>query len=294
AARAQRLATASPEAKDRPATPWPALTASEQAEALEKIQGRAREILQHAGLPLVATETDHLLLYCSMSQERAGHWAERLEETYTLLADRVNLPAGANVFHGKAVVFIIPDRDRFRLVEAEAFNQLVDDATDGICHPVGPDVFIVCHRVEDDDRLGDVLVRQFVHGFMHRHRTPRRLPAWANEGIAEYYSSVVFRNTTLDRERRGAAVSFIRRGGDVAGVLDMTYEEKMSPQRFRLASAVGALVIEVMIREQPERFAQWVSAVKEGIDWETSLAEDFGVPRAALVQTVTRYYMMND
>jgi hypothetical protein len=294
AAKAQRLATGSPEAVHWPATPWPELTAPQQAAALEAVQAEAWEILERAGLPLLPSEGDYVLLYTDMTEEEAARWAARLNEAYALLADRFDLPAHANIFHGKAVVFIVPDRDRFRLIEAASFNQLVDDATEGICNPIGPDVFIVCQRVADDDRLGDVLVRQFVHGFMHRYRSPHRLPAWANEGLADYYSSVLFRNTTVDRERRAASVAFIRRGGDVDDVLNMSYDDEMPPQQRRLAVAVGALVIEVMIREQPERFARWVDAVKEGIDWEKALGEEFGVPRAALVETVVRYYQVND
>lgn len=293
-ARAERLATASPEARDWPATPWPELTAEEQRTALDETQSEARDILERAGLPLTPVETDHFLLFADMAQEEALQWAARLDETYALLAGRFDLPARENVFWGKAVVFVVPDRDRFRLMEAESFNQFVDDATHGLCHPLGPKVFINCHRPTEDDLFGDAIVREVVHGFMHRYRTPHRLSTWANEGLADYFASVLFRNTRLDSERRRAAVGFIRRGGDIDGVLDMSYGEKAPGPRDRLGYAVGALVIEVMIREQPDRFARWVNAVKDGKDWEKALTEDFGVPRAALVETVKRYYTMND
>jgi len=294
AAQAQRLATGSPEAAAWPPDRWPELTKEQLTAARLEMQSDAEQILEKAGLQLAPIETDHFLFYSDMAGEEATAWAARLEEACAMLARRFDLPDQANIFWGKAVVFALGDRDRFRLLEAESFQQLVAQSTYGLCHPVGPKVFISCHRTADDDLFGAVLVRELVHGFMHRYRTPFRLPMWANEGLADYYASVLFRNSPLDLERRRGAVGFIRSGGNVDGVLDMSYKDEIPSQRGSLGSAIGALVIEVMIREQPARFARWVSAVKEGKDWEKALAEDFGIPRRALVQTVGRYYMMND
>jgi hypothetical protein len=294
AAQAQRLATGSPEAAAWPADPWPELTPEQLTAACLEMQSDAEMILEKAGLQLAPIETDHLLFYSDMPGGEATAWAMRLEEACAMLARRFALPDQANIFWGKAVVFALGDRDRFRLLEAESFQQLVAQSTCGLCHPVGEKVFISCHRTADDDLFGAVLARELVHGFMHRYRTPRRLPVWANEGLADYYASVLFRNSALDLDRRRAAVGFIRGGGNIEGVLGMSYEDETSSQERMLAYAVGALVIEVMIREQPDRFARWVSAVKEGKDWQKALVEDFGVPRAALIEIVKRYYMMND
>jgi len=294
AAQAQRLATGSPEAAAWPPDPWPELTKEQLSAARLEMQSDAEQILEKAGLQLAPIETDHLLFYSDMAGGEAAAWAARLEEACAMLARRLDLPDQSNIFWGKAVVFALGDRDRFRLLEAESFQQLVAQSTYGLCHPVGPKVFISCHRTADADLFGAVLVRELVHGFMHRYRTPFRLPLWANEGLADYYASVLFRNSPLDLERRRAAVGFIRGGGNIDGVLSMSYEDEISPREKMLDHAVGALVIEVMIREQPARFARWVDAVKDGKDWQKALAEDFGIPRRALVQTAGRYYMMND
>ncbi|MHC4769400.1 MAG: hypothetical protein ACYTEI_11900, partial [Planctomycetota bacterium] len=150
----------------------------------------------------------------------------------------------------------------------------------------------LCFRAVDDGAVpARSIAHELVHGYMHRYRTPRRLPLWANEGLADFVAAQVTDSPVMD-ERRERALGFIRRGDDVAALLDRSYDDGPDPDA--ITAAVGTLLVELMIDQRPQAFGPWVDAVKYGKDWEQALAEDYGVPRAQLVETFVQFYRVND
>jgi hypothetical protein len=294
AARAERLRVDYPEGRSWGNSIWPPLTASQQEDATATMRDDAERILEKAGLLIAPVETDYFLFYSDMPRQETARWANELDLMYKKLAERFRLPEGENIFWGKAVIFVFTERDRFRMVEAESFGQLVTDWVEGLCHPIGPKVFVSFYRPPQDAKFATILVHETAHGFMHRYITPRRLPAWANEGIADYLASVLFRNSPVDFSRRRRGLEFIRSGGDVDAILDWRYADGSWPGPETVGYDVGYLLIELMIRDRPAPFEAWVRAIKRGKPWEQALEEDFGVTRAQLVETFVRYYRVND
>jgi hypothetical protein len=293
-ARARRLRTDPPEARDWDAREWPPLTPEEQAAAVETVRADAVRVLERAGLAIDPIETDFFLFYSDMPRPESARWAAELDRMYERLARIFDLPEGENIFWGKAVVFVFRDRDRFRIVEAESFGQLAPRWSAGLCHPIGPKVFVNFYRQPTDREFAAILVHETVHGFLHRYRTPRRLPTWANEGFCDWVASVSFDRSPVDAMRRPGALTYLRGGGDIQSILDMSYLDGSWPGPDSVGYAVGYLMVGLMIQDRPQRFGDWVKAVKAGKDWEQALAEDFGVPRARLVETFVRYYRVND
>ena len=288
----QRLRTTTPEAGPWPAHPWPIPSDADHASAVASLKDEARQILRQAGIRLEPVETDRFLVYAQMPPLETARLASRLEAIHERLAGLLGVDPGWNFFRGKAVVFVFGDQDRFRLVEAESFDQLVSRGTVGICHPTGSSVFLSFCGSADAETLARSVAHELVHGFMHRFRTARRLPPWANEGLAEYVAGQVARARATDDDRE-RALRFIRDGGDVDALLGLTYDEGW-PDHARMGQAVGALLVELMIGERPRTFARWVDAVKYGKEWEIALAEDYGAPRGQLVTTFVQYYRVND
>ena len=291
---AERLNTRSPEAGPWPADPWPPLTADEQQTALSVMRNEAQQIARQAMLPIAPIETDYVLFYSDMPRLQAAKLARMLDRTYDEISRLVGLRDGRNIFWGKAVVLVFKDQDRFRLVEAETFGQLVPLKVTGMCHPVGPKVFISCYATADDDELAATLVREMVHGYLHRFGTPKRLPAWANEGLAEYVVAASVKADPADDALRRLALQFIRSGGNVQAVLDLKYADDTWPGPNEIGRAVGFLLIELMIRENPAGFGAWVRAVKRGDDWPEALRARYGVSRSRLVGAFVQYYLVND
>ncbi len=289
AAGEHRLNTRTPEAVEWPAEPWPPMGPDERDLALAEMRSDATQILRQAGVQLSPLETDHFLVYADLPSIDVARLAIRLESVYTLLADVVGVDQAANRFWGKAVVLYFSDPDRFRVVEAESFSQLVDRATLGICHPVGAKVFIILTGDVGGEDFGAAVARRTVHGFMHRFRSPKRLPVWANQGLAEYVASRTSGGKLMGRRRR-EALAYIRDGGDIAAVFEAAWTDPWPPA----GAAVGALMIELMVDQHREGLRRWIIANKLGKDWTTALAEDYGVPRRRLMATFLQYYRVND
>ena len=288
------LRTRTPEAGPWKADPWPELTAEQRHAAAGEMKADAEAILSRAGLEIAPIETDHFLFYSDMPRPEGAKWTLRLEDLQRRLLAMYGCDDKADIFWGKAVVLAFGDQDRFQLVEADAFEQLVPSWMTGLCHFDGPKVFVNCHRPADDQAYAATLLRETVHGFMHRYKTAARLPAWANEGFADHVAATLLDKSPFYERRRRAALQFVRNGGNVNAVLDLTYDHDSWLRPDSLGCCVGQLVIELMIRDNPRGFVKWVNAVKAGKDWQEAMKEDFGTSRRQLADTFTRYYMVND
>src|SRR5262245_28496906 len=306
AAKAARLNTVSPEGRDWSADPWPVLTAPEQSAAVLEMRTDAQRILKQAGAAFLPLETDRFIMYTDSPRPEAAHWLMQLEKVY----DTMNLVlAGGEIGDaqhgggpqqraispwGKVVVFVFSGQDRFRLVEAESFNQLVANATVAIAHPVGPKVFVNAHRGEDEELFQWSMLHETALALMHRYRAPRRLPAWANEGLAEYVTALVQPESSIGAVRRSQGLAYIRTGGNVNAILDRSYAEQTWPGTDAMGLPIGALLIELLLEEQPKKLIGWIDAVKQGAEWPAALIDQFGSTRERLMTTFVQFYKVND
>lgn len=290
----EKLRTLNPEANEWTSHAWPDLTQAEQNAAIITMRQEAMKILEQVGMDIAPVETEYFLFYSDMPRRESAKWARQLDHMYTRLTQIFHLEDGKNLFWGKAVIFVFNEQDTFRLVEAQAFNYLSGLRVAGLCHMRGPMVFVNFYRQTDDYEFAAVLVHETSHGFMHRFLTPKRLPTWANEGFADYLASVSFSNSPVDRNRRQSALKFVRNGGDVAAVLNMSYLDETWPGPDSVGYPVSYLLVSLMIMDRPRRFGDWVKAVKHGKDWRQALVEDFGVDEKTLIDRFVRYYRVND
>lgn len=291
---ADQLQTDTPEGHAWRPVAWPAMTDSQRNAAVLTMRADAAALLEVIDLELVPVETDYFLFYSDMPRRESAKWARQLDRMYEKLAEIFDLEEGYNLFWGKAVIFVFSEQARFQEFEAKAFRFLVTDQHAGLCHPVGPKVFVDFFRQPDDLQFAALLVHETVHGFMHRYKTPRRLPTWANEGFADYVASVSFRNSPVDRKLRRQGVRFVREGNEVDRVLEMSYQDQSWPGPDAVGYSVSYLMVKLMIQDRPRNFGKWVNAIKDGEQWEDAMEDVFGVDRARLVDRFTRYHRVND
>jgi len=256
--------------------PWPVLTREEHEAAVAAMKKRAEEICQVSGMQAIPVETRYFLLYAATKREAVEECARSLDAMYEKVLELFGIPAGLNLFWGKAVILLQPSEEKFRLVEQAAFGAMVPRGVVGLCHQVGPQVYVNIFWTDDQDRFDSTLLHETVHGIVHRYHSPARLPDWANEGLSEYIAAVSFKTSPVDKERRPQALDFIRGGGNVAEVMRYNYRDGSWPGPNAIGYAVGYVIVELMIRQQPDRFGAWLRAIKGGKDWEAALVEDFG------------------
>jgi hypothetical protein len=291
---AQRLRTMTPEGLDWPVTHWPALSVAEQQAALAAVRGEADRILEEAGTPLSPVNSQFFLVYSDLDRRETAQWARRLDLLYRQLSRLLYWPEQQSIFRGKAVVFIFKDRDLFRLVEAQAFDHLTPRSVGAIMHPRDQLVFINTHFLADERAFGAALLRQATYAFMHCYITPRRLPAWANDGLADYMAATLLQDSIIDEKRRPLALRFVRSGGNVGSLLELTYRDAAWPGRDEIGPAVGHLMVELMILQHQARFVGWIASVKSGKPWEEALQQDYGMAKGPLIGLFTQYYTVND
>jgi hypothetical protein len=291
---ARQLNTQSPEAKDWPADLWPQLDDAQLNAAMLTMRTDAAKKLDQLGLSFVPVETDHFIVFSDTPRSETAKWAVMLERVHEHLRTVLDVPATTQMQWGRVAVFILSDRTQFQKMEEDVFNQLLPLAVPGAAHYTGSQVFISMHRDVDDDEFAVALIHEAVHGLMHFHRTPRRLPPWANEGLAQFIADKELPDSLVLHERRKAALQYIRTGDDVNAIIDLPYD-KLTTSRVRdVHLGLGLLMTELMIRERPARYVHWVTAIKTGREWTEALHDDYGASRAALIEVLTRYYKVND
>ncbi len=291
----QKLNTQHPEAAEYSADPWPMLTAEQQELHADVMRGRAASILDRAGVDARLIETNRFLFYSQMSHAESLRWARLLDRCYDNLAKAVGVDSIGNIFWGKAVVIIHDDYDRFRVTEADTFNHLSPRSVHGLMHPDGPRVFLNVHRDSDDFVFGELLCTLTTYAFLHRHISPRRLPAWAADGLALYATHKAFDLSTVEQSRRPFGLKFIReQPGGVKKLLALDYADEQWPGPERVGPAVGYLLVEMLSRDKSGMFARWVRSVKIGTDWPEALSQVYGASASAVIKRFVQWYRVNN
>lgn len=291
----EKLDTDNPEGRDYPAEPWPALTDQQQQLNTEVMKGHGRSAMERAGVDATLIETGRFLFYSEMDSADALRWARLLDRCYETLAGVLDLDRAGNIFWGKAVVLAFDDYDRFRLTEAELFKHLSPRSTFGLMHPRDEQVFINTWRNPDEVAFGELLCRLTTYAVLHRHVAPKRLPAWANDGLGYYVSARTFEQSLVEQMKRPFGLRFVREHPeDVPKLLSLDYGDEHWPGPDDIGPSVGYLFVELLLREDARAFAQWVRAVKTGDDWPDALAESYGVSLSNIVQHFVRWYRVND
>jgi len=292
-----KLETLSPEAGEWPAAFWPRLDDAQQAAARNAVIADAERIVEQAGLEIDPVESEYFILFSDAPRKAAARWAVHLDRRYRNLIEVFAVQQERNFFWGKAVVFVWEEQDRFRLVEASSFNHLVTLERRAITHYEGPKTFINARRGTDEILLEAALAREMVHAFLHRYQTPRRLPPWANEGLAALVAQQVFDESPMHEGSREPALRLLRGGYPVHEVAGYTWEggeNNRWPGPRDEGPGVGQLMVEFLINTDHARFIEWVNAVKAGEDWRESLQHLFNVTVEEFTVKVVQFYRVND
>lgn len=266
---------------ERGSTPWPTLTEEEHAEATRELRERAEGWLREAGLQAHSFETEHYLLYSDLPEPEARRSARRLDDLYDTLCETLEIPRGTRLFRGRCVIFIFQDRRDFIGFEAATFRTDARRAG-GLCHMIGENVYVTFFKGNTPQRFDSVLIHETTHAFMYRYKSPAALPTWANEGLADFVAGHLTPHSTEPQDHWQHARNFVMAGGDASEIMEQTYrngkwfDENSYP--------VSHMLVRFMLKYKPRAFKDWIDDIKEGRDWERSMAVRFGVTKDVLAQ----------
>jgi len=268
-----------------------------RANTVKKLKTRAQEMIQASGLKNFQTvETDYFLFYSNLAPSEIRRWSDVLDKMYATLMTTLEIPKETYMFHGKCVVFICNARHEFLAFEQAAFNF---DATraGGVCHTKGAETWVSFYRGEDDARFQSVLVHETTHAFMHRYKSPARLPTWANEGLADYVAGVLTPMSQEPREHWTHVKQFAQAGKDPMVIMKQSYRD--GTWYTEDSYPVSHMLVRYLLKYKPRAFKEWIDDIKIGVAPDSSMRTRFGVTseevaKGFIAETMSeRFYQPN-
>lgn len=274
---AQRARAATSSSSSAAAAPWAALTDDQQRAAVGELKAFAQEARDKLNVPMGSAETKYFLFVSDLPPREAQQWAGLLDRMYERLSEMFAVPAGKNIWRGKALVYVFSRKQDYQRYEREIMHTDAGN-TAGMCHSSSNgNVRIAFHRQEDPLEFAHVLVHESVHGFIHRYRSPAQIPSWANEGLAETIATDLVpqdgRREAIKRLAVANLESHKRTLGDfftTAHIADWQYP-------------VAQMLTSMMIEASKSNYVDFVNGMKDGLAWDESLRSRYKAPRERLV-----------
>ena len=256
---------------------WPVLTDEEQAASVAELKKFAEDSATKLDRPLRLLETKYFLFSSDLSPKEALNWAGLLDRMYARLAEMFAVPKGANIWRGKALVFVFQRKQDYQRYEREMVD--TDPGTSaGMCHSFSNGIVkIAFYRQPEELEFAHVLVHESVHGFIHRYRTPVPVPSWANEGLAETIAT----DLVPQRGRRDTVKTAAREGlqqhrGEMTSFFSAEHIDAWQ-------YPVAEMMCTFMIQAGSKNYVDFIKAIKDGKTSDDALASGFKAPRDRLV-----------
>ena len=256
---------------------WRALTEDQQNEAIGILKSFAEKSSDKLKHPLRAHESKLFLFYSDLTENEAARYVTLLERMYVKLAELFGIDKRQNLWRGKALVFVFTRIEDYRL-----FERLVEGIDPGnsvgMTHCYGDAlVHMAFYRYPNDTQFAHLLVHESVHGFLHRYRTPVRVPSWANEGLAEDLASELVPDPTRMRSLNGLARACLRQHNNAVG--DFFTTRQIDAWQYPMAESLCAW----MIQHDRNGYLDFINGIKDGQKWEESLKANFKLTKEKLL-----------
>ena len=258
---------------------WGRQSDEERAATVEKLKQRVDEMLAKAGTnKLALNETKYFLFYTDMTPTEAQRWTQVLDRMYARLAEMFGVPKDENIWFGKAVIFVFVKREDFQGFEKEAFNIGKDQpGAAGRCHQRGDgSVYITFYRSAAPDVFARLLVHESTHGFLFRYRSRKRIPSWANEGLAQVMEFELVPAAGLLQAEQAAARVELRKP---TALKDFFASEQIDPPQYPIAQTLT----EFMIRRNKQGYVAFINGIKDGLRSDEALKEKYGLSADELI-----------
>ena len=266
---------------------WGVLSDEVMQASVEDRKAFMQDAQQELNHRLRLHETDYFLFYSDLHPKEAERWAGLLDKMYRRLAELFAVEDNRNIFRGKAVVVVFR-----RAVDYHRFQSVVhhtqSTGSAGMCHGFGDGhVHIAFYRQDNDWLFAHILVHEAVHGFVHRYRSPIHVPSWVNEGLAEYIATQLVPQARVRQQRLKTAQEYLRHFRSFGGMFH-------APHIQGWHYGVALDFTEYMIGQSKRRYADFVDGIKDGLTWEESLVQRYGVNVHRLIDAYERTLHMRD
>lgn len=275
--------------------PWESLSFSESRERFRTHEATVRDCLRRAGLDAFHDhDAGWLMVFTDLPPLALAEVLEDLE----LVRDRALSPFRFEPeeapFQEKLILVICDRRADFERIEERCFAAPVGPEVEAICHASGASILINVHHGGAHPTVLTRLLSQLFIAAQHHHVSPAPLPRWAFEGLRDQVTAGLGDPSPLDRRLRPLGHRYIRDGGDLSVLLNRTGSDEPDPLVDPTFRAVAYLTCSLMMRENPEGFANWIRAVKSGESWRDALSSHYGVDFDQILHVTREWYLLND
>jgi hypothetical protein len=260
---------------EKPNAPaWPELTDAEEKAALAAHKEFLERVASRfAPLTMQTRETRYFLLLSALPPQHTAMVASHLDAAHAQLCKAFGIKNGDKVWRGKCPVVVFLRPDYFAEFEREFFQRTdIPPQVQGLAHQDSRgDVVVSCYCGADPAYFAGVLVHEMTHGFTHRYKSPERLPAWLDEGIADWSAMAAVPVNKAARGRVRDAVLMARKTRSLGG------DFFTSPRISGLQYGIAAGMVDFMLRSNPKAFGTMIDGIKSGEAWEDALKQSYGV-----------------
>ena len=255
--------------KVRGVEPWPELSAAEHAAEVESLKAYVEQV-RGVFPDLQVAETHEFIVASDIPPAELRPFLASLDTMHDLLCDLYGIPRGEPVWKGKCLVIAFRDVAAFKAFEGRFMNTVVPERTHGLCHQSDSGrVVMACHRGTTADAFAHMLVHETSHGFNHRWISPRRLPNWLNEGLAEWVGTQVVPRSRQVPLKEAEARAFMQSAGSLGP--GFFTAENIQPVQYGIASQL----VRFLVTRDRGKFAEFVRCIKEGMTPEESFQATF-------------------
>jgi hypothetical protein len=262
--------------------PWSTLSAEEHAAEVESLKAYVEQV-RGVFPDLEVAETHEFIVASDIPPAELKPFLASLDTMHDLLCDLYGIPRGEPVWKGKCLVIAFRDLAAFKGFEQRFMNAAVPERTHGLCHQSSDGrVVMACHRGSAADAFAHMLVHETSHGFNHRWLSPRRLPNWLNEGLAEWVGTQVVPRSRQVPLKEAEARAFMQSTGSLGP--NFFTAEHIQPVQYGIASQL----VRFLVSRDRAKFAEFVRSIKEGRSAEESFQDSFDASLADLVAAFGR------
>jgi hypothetical protein len=267
---------------------WGPQTPEQQAAAVAELKAFAEKTQKEMGKSLRLNETAYFLFYSDLDEREAKNWSSNLDGMYAELARLFQVEKKANIWRGKALVFVFRTASDYRRFQM-TMHQTDPGESAGMCHTYGNGiVHVAFYRQEDELRFAHVLFHESAHGFLHRYRSHVHVPSWANEGLAEWIARKLLQEMRVsdeklvreiqrrEKEARYHAQLWIRQMGGIGDFFDAPH---IDGWQYNIAEMMTTF----LIGESQKNYVAFINGIKDGLTWEEALETKYKATKSAIV-----------
>jgi hypothetical protein len=265
-------------AKKRGVEPWPELSNEQHRSAVEEHMKMIKRVGQ--AIPDVDLYETHEFLFCSnIPADQVTQYTTSLDALHDMMCEMFGIKRGEPVWKGKCLVLAFRNKAECALVDQHFLQTPPIPTAYGVCHSYGDGrVIISCYRGDRPEEFAKMLVHETSHGFIHRYRTPARLPSWVNEGMAESIGRVLVPQSKSVAQREQRALQLMQQSHSVGGDF-LTRKGNIDAAQYGIASSLT----DFLLRSNAGGYTRFIQGMKEGQTWEESLQATFNCTADQLV-----------